>query len=66
MKSTANLLYLYSCNVYYSSGKWKYGLGYETKTKEFGVTAEVLPILFVSVAQQQKDSTKAKTPLRRA
>ena len=61
MKLTANLPYLYSSNVYYSSGKWKDGLGYETKTKEFGVTAEVLPNLFVTVAQQKKDSTKAKT-----
>jgi len=61
MKLTANLPYLYSSNVYYSSGKWKDGLGYETKTKEFGVTAEVLPNLFVNVAQQKKDSTKAKT-----
>ena len=61
MKLTANLPYLYSSNVYYSSGKWKDGLGYETKTKEFGITAEVLPNLFVNVAQQKKDSTKAKT-----
>ena len=61
MKLTANLPYLYSSNVYYSSGKWKDGLGYETKTKEFGITAEVLPNLFVTVAQQKKDSTKAKT-----
>ena len=61
MKLTANLPYFYSSNVYYSSGKWKDGLGYETKTKEFGVTAEVLPNLFVNVAQQKKDSTKAKT-----
>ena len=61
MKLTANLPYLYSSNVYYSSGKWKDSLGYETKTKEFGVTAEVLPNLFVKVAQQKKDSTKAKT-----
>ena len=61
MKLTANLPYLYSSNVYYSSGKWKDGLGYETKTKEFGVTAEVLPNLFVNVAQQKKDSTKANT-----
>ena len=61
MKLTANLPYLYSSNVYYSSGKWKDNLGYETKTKEFGVTAEVLPNLFVNVAQQKKDSTKAKT-----
>ena len=61
MKLTANLPYLYSSNVYYSSGKWKDGLGYETKTKEFGITAEVLPNLFVNVAQQKKDSTKATT-----
>jgi len=61
MKLTANLPYLYSSNVYYSSGKWKDGLGYETKTKEFGIAAEVLPNLFVTVAQQKKDSTKAKT-----
>ncbi|MDB4203241.1 inverse autotransporter beta domain-containing protein [bacterium] len=61
MKLTANLPYLYSSNVYYSSGKWKDGLGYETKTKEFGITAEVLPNLFVTVAQQKKDSTKATT-----
>ena len=61
MKLTANLPYLYSSNVYYSSGKWKDGLGYETKTKELGITAEVLPNLFVNVAQQKKDSTKAKT-----
>ena len=61
MKLTANLPYLYSSNVYYSSGKWKDGLGYETKTKEFGITAEVLPNLFVNVAQQKKDSAKAKT-----
>jgi hypothetical protein len=61
MKLTANLPYLYSSNVYYSSGKWKDGLGHETKTKEFGITAEVLPNLFVNVAQQKKDSTKAKT-----
>ena len=61
MKLTANLPYLYSSNVYYSSGKWKDGLGYETKTKEFGITAEVLPNLFVTVAQQKKDSTKAET-----
>jgi hypothetical protein len=61
MKLTANLPYLYSSNVYYSSGKWKDGLGYETKTKEFGITAEVLPNVFVNVAQQKKDSTKAKT-----
>ena len=61
MKLTANLPYLYSSNVYYSSGKWKDGLGYETKTKEFGITAEVLPNLFVNVAQQKKDSTKAET-----
>ena len=61
LKLTANLPYLYSSNVYYSSGKWKDGLGYETKTKEFGITAEVLPNLFVNVAQQKKDSTKAKT-----
>ena len=61
MKLTANLPYLHSSNVYYSSGKWKDGLGYETKTKEFGITAEVLPNLFVNVAQQKKDSTKAKT-----
>ena len=61
MKLTANLPYLYSSNVYYSSGKWKDGLGYETKTKEFGITAEVLPNLFVNMAQQKKDSTKAKT-----
>ncbi len=61
MKLTANLPYLYSSNVYYSSGKWKDGLGYETKTKEFGIAAEVLPNLFVNVAQQKKDSTKAKT-----
>jgi hypothetical protein len=61
MKLTANLPYLYSSNVYYSSGKWKDSLGYETKTKEFGVTAEVLPNLFVNVAQQKKDSTKANT-----
>ncbi|MBT6365468.1 MAG: hypothetical protein HOJ68_04725, partial [Bacteroidetes bacterium] len=61
MKLTANLPYLYSSNVYYSSGKWKDGGSYETKTKEFGVTAEVLPNLFVTVAQQKKDSAKAKT-----
>ena len=61
MKLTANLPYLYSSNVYYSSGKWKDGLGYETKTKEFGIAAEVLPNLFVTVAQQKKDSAKAKT-----
>ena len=61
MKLTANLPYLYSSNVYYSSGKWKDGLGYETKTKEFGIAAEVLPNLFVTVAQQKKDSTKATT-----
>ena len=61
MKLTANLPYLYSSNVYYSSGKWKDGLGYETKTKEFGINAEVLPNLFVNVAQQKKDSTKAET-----
>ena len=61
MKLTANLPYLYSSNVYYSSGKWKDGMGYETKTKEFGITAEVLPNLFVNVAQQKKDSAKAKT-----
>ncbi|MDA7448551.1 inverse autotransporter beta domain-containing protein [Planktomarina temperata] len=61
MKLTANLPYFYSSNVYYSSGKWKDGLGYETQTKEFGVTAEVLPNLFLNVAQQKKDSTKAKT-----
>ena len=61
MKLTANLPYLYSSNVYYSSGKWKDGLGYETKTKEFGIAAEVLPNLFVTVAQQKKDSTKAET-----
>ena len=61
MKLTANLPYLYSSNVYYSSGKWKDGGSYETKTKEFGITAEVLPNLFVNVAQQKKDSTKAKT-----
>lgn len=61
MKLTANLPYLYSSNVYYSSGKWKDGLGYETKTKEFGITAEVLPNLVLNVAQQKKDSGKLKT-----
>ena len=61
MKLTANLPYLYSSNVYYSSGKWKDGGSHETKTKEFGITAEVLPNLFVNVAQQKKDSAKAKT-----
>jgi hypothetical protein len=61
MKLTASLPYFYSSNVYYSSGKWKDGLGYETKTKEFGINAEVLPNLFVNVAQQKKDSTKAET-----
>ena len=60
MKLTANLPYLYSSNVYYSSGKWKDGLGYETKTKEFGVTAEVLPNLFVNVAQQKKRQHKSQ------
>ena len=54
MKLTANLPYLYSSNVYYSSGKWKDGLGYETKTKEFGITAEVLPNLFVNCGSTEK------------
>ena len=61
MKLTANLPYFYSSNVYYTSGKWKDGLGYEVKTKEAGVTAEIAPNLTVRVAHQKNGTNKAET-----
>jgi len=61
MKLTANLPYFYSSNVYYTSGKWKDELGYEVKTKEAGVTAEIAPNLTVRVAHQKNGTNKAET-----
>jgi len=61
VKLTANLPYLYSSNLHFSSGRWKDGLGYETKTKEFGLSAEIMPNLMLNVAQQKKNSLNTET-----
>jgi hypothetical protein len=61
VKLTANLPYFYASNVYYTHGKWKDGLGYEVKTKEAGITAEIAPNLTVRVAHQKNGTKKAET-----
>lgn len=61
VKLTANLPYFYASNVYYTHGKWKDGLGYEVKTKEAGITAEIAPNVTVRVAHQKNGTKKAET-----
>jgi len=56
-----NLPYLYSSSIFYNKGKWEDGVGYEVKTKQWGVKAEPIPNLHLSVASQKQDSNKDKT-----
>ena len=61
VKFTANLPYFYSSNAYYTASEWKDGLGYKTKTKEWGLQAEILPDFIFGIARQKKDSEKTYT-----
>ena len=61
IKFTANLPYLYASNVYYSQAEWTDDATYKTETKEWGVSAEVVPNWVINVAQQKKDSSKEET-----
>ena len=56
-----NLPYLYSSSIFYNNGKWEDGLGYNVKTKQWGLKAEPIPNLHLSVASQKQDSNTDKT-----
>jgi hypothetical protein len=53
VKLTANLPYFYSSNLYYTYSNWDDGLAYETKTTEYGLSAEILPNLSIRMARQK-------------
>lgn len=61
IKLTANLPYFYSSNAYYTASEWKDGIGYKTKTKEWGLQAEIIPNFILGVAKQKQDSNKTYT-----
>ena len=44
VKLTANLPYFYSSDVYFTRTEWNDGEGYTSRTDEFGLNAEVMPI----------------------
>jgi hypothetical protein len=56
-----NLPYLYSSSIFYNKGKWEDGVGYEVKTKQWGLKAEPIPNLHLSVALQKQNSNTDKT-----
>ena len=61
VKLTANLPYFYSSNAYYTASEWKDGIGYKTKTEEWGLQAEIMPNLIFGIARQRQDSEKTYT-----
>ena len=60
VKLTAKLPYLYDSDVYYRQAKWKEG-GYKLTQKEWGLTAEIIPNVFLGLSRQKADSHKRKT-----
>ena len=61
VKLTANLPYFYSSDVYFTRTEWNDGDGYTSRTDEFGLNAEVMPNLTVSVAQQNQRGQTGET-----
>ena len=60
-KVTGNLPYLEGASIYLENSFWTDKANYSFKTEEFGISAEVLDNLSLTIAEQKKDKKNPNT-----
>ena len=60
-KLSYELPFFYDSDIYFKGSHWEDGVGYNTDSDEFGLTAEILPNMSLRIASQKTDTKASDT-----
>ena len=60
-KLSYELPFFYGSDIYFKGSHWEDGVGYNTDSDEFGLTAEIFPNMSIRIASQKTDTKASDT-----